>query len=151
MANSALPIPETEQRQADLLYRLLRKGAAARVGARGEERPLPRAARAPLLEVLRHVRSGRPVAVVPQAEQLTTQRAADLLGVSRPFLIRLLEQGAIPFIKVGAHRRVYLRDLLAYQQRRDAQRHAALNRLAREAYTAGLYDRSAFPEAGPDE
>jgi excisionase family DNA binding protein len=82
------------------------------------------------LELLRHVGSGRAVTIVPTEEQLTTQRAADLLNVSRPHLIKLLEQGAIPHTTVGRHRRVRAQDLFDYKKKRDAGRAAALSELA---------------------
>ena len=79
------------------------------------------------------------------------QRAADLLGVSRPHLIKLLEAGELPYHKAGSHRRIYLRDLVAYQKRRDAERKRALDGIAKEAYEAGLYDRTGIPDGGEDE
>ena len=83
--------------------------------------------------------------------QLTAQRAADLLGVSRPPLIKLLEAGVLPYHKAGSHRRIFLKDLLAYQKRRDEERKAALDRIAKEAFESGLYDRTGVPEDGEDE
>jgi len=62
-----------------------------------------------------------------------------------------LESGELPYHKAGSHRRVYLRDLIAYQKRRDAERKDALNRIAKEAYEAGLYDRTGIPEGGEEE
>jgi hypothetical protein len=57
----------------------------------------------------------------------------------------------LPYHKVGSHRRIYLKDLLAYQKRRDVERKAALDRIARDAFESGLYDRTAIPEGGEDE
>ncbi len=94
---------------------------------------------------------GRAVVLIPENQQLTTQRAAGLLGVSRPHLIKLLEAGDLPFHKAGSHRRIYLKDLAAYQKRRDVERKAALDRIAKEAFESGLYDRTGIPEDGEDE
>ena len=84
---------------------------------------------------------GKGVAVTPILRELTTQRAADLLGVSRPFLIELLNKQDIPFHLVGTHRRIYLQDLLRYREHRDRQRKEILNRMAREAMQDGDYDQ----------
>jgi len=67
--------------------------------------------------------------------------ASRMLGMSRQFFVGLLEQGEIPFHKVGTHRRVYVRDLLAYKGKRDAARRAGLAELARAEFDEGLYER----------
>jgi excisionase family DNA binding protein len=104
-----------------------------------------------LKEALRNIALGQAVAGVSPNRQLTTQRAADLLGVSRPHLVKLLELGQLPYHKTGSHRRIYLNDLLAYQKRRDAGRRRSLSRLAREAFDAGLYERTGIPDGGQDQ
>lgn len=76
------------------------------------------------------MKQGLAVTVVPQAHVLTTQQADDLLGVSRPTVIKLLDAGHIPFSKAGSHRRVRLEDVLAYRQRRRAEQYAALEATA---------------------
>lgn len=99
---------------------------------------LPQAAVRLLLDVLGQIADGNAVSVVPTRAELTTQQAADMLGVSRPFLVGLLEKGAVPFHKVGTHRRVRFGDLLAYKRREHEARYLALDELARQGQELGL-------------
>lgn len=93
----------------------------------------------PLLrQLLDQIAAGNPVAVVVDDAELSTQQAADSLGVSRPFLVALLERGVIPFRKVGSHRRVLARDLLNYKRNEQAGRLGALEELAAQAQELGL-------------
>ncbi|WP_067733549.1 helix-turn-helix domain-containing protein [Novosphingobium naphthalenivorans] len=82
-----------------------------------------------LLDLLRHIGSGDAVTLVPIHELLTTQQAADILNVSRPHLIKLLETGEMPFDKVGRHRRIKARDVFEYKKRREEERSRALDEL----------------------
>ena len=77
---------------------------------------------------------------MPVHMELTTQEAADLLNVSRQYLVRLLEDGAMPFTKTGTHRRIRFGDLMAYKRARDATRRQGLKRLTRLSEELGLYD-----------
>ena len=83
-----------------------------------------------LIDLLRHLGSGDAVTLVPVSQMLTTQQAADILNVSRPFLIALLEKDAIPYVLVGRHRRIKAEELFAYKRRRDTARSDALDELA---------------------
>lgn len=83
-----------------------------------------------LMELLRHVGRGDAVTLVPVNQMLTTQQAADILNVSRPFLISLLEKGEIEHSLVGRHRRIKAEHLFAYKQTRDKKRSEALSELA---------------------
>lgn len=97
-----------------------------------------------VFEVLREVVSalsqGLAITVAPHQTVLSTSEAAQLLGVSRPTLVRLLESGEIPFDKPGRHRRVRLADLLAHQQRSRRHRAAVLDQMVADSEGAGLYD-----------
>ncbi len=76
----------------------------------------------------------------PESSELTTKQAAEVLGVSRPFLIRVLEAGEIPFRKIGRHRRVLMQDILAYKKTMQVKRRAALDDLVKASEDVGGYD-----------
>lgn len=84
-----------------------------------------------LIELTHCLASGQMVTVVPVDRELTTQQVADMLNVSRPHVVKLLDDGAIPFHKTGTHRRIRFDDLAAYRERRDAARRAALDEMTR--------------------
>ncbi len=96
----------------------------------GAELTVPREAVVVLARALSHMADGHAVTVLPADVELTTQQAADLLHVSRPFLIRLLDAGDIRYRKVGSHRRVDLQSLLAYKRADDARTLRAANELS---------------------
>lgn len=99
---------------------------------------LPATALQLLSDILSELADGNAVKIVPVHAELTTQEAADLLNVSRPHLVKLLENGALAHHKTGKHRRVRFDDLMAYKQARDDKSTQALDRLAAEAQELGL-------------
>ena len=94
---------------------------------------LPAGAVSLLVDILDTMASGRGVMLIPENVELTTVQAAEVLHVSRPFLIKLLEEGRIPFRKVGRHRRIRIDDVMAYKTAIDREREAILDELAAEA------------------
>lgn len=86
-----------------------------------------------VLEILHQVSHGNAVTIIPSTKEFTTQEAADILNVSRPFFVKLLESGKIPFHKVGAHRRVKASDLMSYKKLVEKQSLEALGELTRMA------------------
>lgn len=138
-----MPSPETVREAQTALRQLAPLAAPAipapevRVHAEGagpeQTVTLPRQAFELFLEILGQMANGNAVTILPVHAELTTQQAADLLNVSRPHLVSLLEQGAIPFRRVGTHRRLLAADVLAYKRRDEARRQEALDRLAAEA------------------
>ena len=115
-----------------------RRKAAVTVRINDEEVTLPRFLTQVLGDFLEIIAEGQSVAVVPTEEEIGTQEAADILGVSRPFLVKLLDSGAIPSRKVGVQRRVRVADIVAYQKREKEARRKILEELARESQRLGL-------------
>jgi excisionase family DNA binding protein len=110
------------------------------VGPHGEEIELPMSLFQILRQIIYHMTHGRAISIVPFNQELSTQEAADLLNVSRPYLIKLLEQGEIPFTKVGTHRRVRFDELMRYKQKRDTKRKSSLAEIAHMSEDYGVYD-----------
>lgn len=104
-------------------------------GGRPKEEPLtlPASVLDLLSEILREMAEGNAVTLIPIHAELTTQQAADLLNVSRPFVVELLEKGEIPHHKVGTHRRILYRDLMEFKQHSDAKQKKILDELVAEA------------------
>jgi excisionase family DNA binding protein len=142
----SLPVSQEEEVRA-LHERLQEEGEAMLIGKDGKPAmKLPDAVYDLLLKILSVMEEGKAISIVPVTQDLTTQQAAELLAVSRPFFVKLLETGHLPYHLTGTHRRVYLKDLLAYKQHRDQERHAAIERMADEADKAGLYGKVLLPE-----
>jgi len=99
---------------------------------------IPRGAFALFVQILEQMAQGNAVTLVPIHAELTTQEAAHLLNVSRPFLIGLLDQGKIPFHKTGTHRRIRFEDLLAFKREQERRQEEALSELAAEAQKLDL-------------
>jgi excisionase family DNA binding protein len=149
MAGSALKLPTPEAtEQARSALRVLselppkRLAPLIRVQPEGDDEgvsvTVPREAFELLLEVLGQMANGNAVTIVPVHAELTTQQAADILNVSRPFLIGLLEQGEIPYRLVGMHRRIKFADLMAFKDADDKRRQGALDELTEEAQRLDL-------------
>ncbi|KRC61058.1 hypothetical protein ASE14_08895 [Agromyces sp. Root81] len=96
-----------------------------------------------LTMVVEEMRAGNAVSVVPISQRISTQEAAELLGISRPTLIRLLDAGEIPYDKPSRHRRLQLADVLTYRERSHAGTRSALDLLTAEASSLGLYEDEA--------
>jgi excisionase family DNA binding protein len=135
-----------------LTSRQLRELDRLREAVMGDERPalvdrkgarleLPEPIYHLLAEALRTMREGRTVVLLSENQSMTTQAAADFLGISRPFVVSLFDKDAIPYYKVGTHRRVLLKDLMEYQRQRDSHRRATLDDLRRKVEAAGLYEK----------
>jgi excisionase family DNA binding protein len=122
------------------LYAGIRSSGAKVVGADGNSVDLPLDLDGFLKRVSDCLRAGASVTLTKADVELTTAEAAQMLNVSRQFFVQLLESGQIPFHKVGTHRRVYLRDLLAFKSNRDSQRRSALHDIAKAEFEDGLYD-----------
>lgn len=134
---------ETARETSRVLAGHLRLGDRLHLRVMEDEREaetiiLPERACRLLLDVLSHMAEGNTVTLVPMHAELTTQQAADLLNVSRPFLIQRLDNGEIPYHRIGKHRRVRSKDLIVYKQRIDGQRHKVLDELVAEAQEFGL-------------
>jgi len=130
-------LPDTEssnlaRASAEELSRLLGQipeAERARVQLDGNDLILPRQALALLRDLLVEMAQGNAVTIVPTHAEMTTQEAANILNVSRPHLVKLLEDGEIPFSKTGTHRRIRYQDLMAYRDKRDQESNAALDEL----------------------
>ena len=133
---------ENDQRLASESTRYLAplsaKGGEVRVQLLDAEAPnnilsLPASALRLLNDILREMAQGNAVTLIPVHAMLTTQEAADLLNVSRPFVVGLLDAGKIPHQRLGSHRRILFRDLMAFKEKSERDREAALRELTEQA------------------
>jgi len=127
----------------DALLAQMEKNTAAQpqpmlLGRNNERIELPESLLRVLQQIVPHLLQGHALRIVPFHKELSTQEAADILNVSRPFLIGLLERGEVPFVKTGKHRRIRFEDLMAYKKKRDATRREALDKLSELGQEFGL-------------
>ncbi|UNU27538.1 helix-turn-helix domain-containing protein [Microcoleus vaginatus HSN003] len=138
---SVLP-PEKEQESIAQLAQLLSRESAQPklVTSNGEEILIPESVCNILRQAVQEMASDQAASIVRYNRELTTQQAANILNVSRPFLVKLLENGEIPHIKVGSHRRILFQDLMIYKEQRKVKRRQLLDELIEMTEEAGLYE-----------
>ena len=137
-----VPVTPTEadvrlaQESSRRLSRFAKRNRPLRVAPQvngAEPIELPASAVRLLFRLLTDMAAGHAVMLIPVHAELTTQQAADMLAVSRPFIIKQVEEGKLPHRKVGTHRRIMFKDLMDYKRRMDADRRKALDELSAEA------------------
>jgi len=141
VVGAAVPISAKDQHEIQDIYEKLRTAEAKLVGADGKTQVLPSTLYSFLCRLLADLKAGNSVTILQSNADLTTVEAAKLLGVSRQFLIGLLQKNEIPYHMVGTHRRLYAREVLAYKAKRDTARRKSLDDLARAEYEQGTYDK----------
>lgn len=134
-----------QEQEAALIQEIIRilqsEGSQLKlVDANGEAVIIPNSIDQALRQIVQAIASGKSVSIIPQDKELTTQQAADILNVSRPYLIKLLEQGEIPYMTVGTHRRVHIDEVMKYKQQRDTLRRQLLDQLIAESQELGFYE-----------
>jgi len=144
------PVAAPTDQRADVaaLFRVLGSAAHVRkqrracqlVGPSGEVLPIPESVFYILERVAEVMARGDSITIVPVGQQMTTQQAADMLNLSRQYLVRLLDDGRIPFTKTGRHRRVRIEDVLAFKEQRDRDRKVGLDDLTRMSEESGGYE-----------
>ena len=117
--------------------------SAALVSPDGATVPLPPEVFEVLTRVVAAMKAGKAITLAPVSQRLTTSQAAQMLGISRPTLVKLLDEHEIPYEQPGRHRRVRLDDMLAYRSRRSFERRSLLDEMTRQAVQDGLYDTTA--------
>jgi excisionase family DNA binding protein len=142
MSLNSVISPQGEAQSIKELERILsvKDFQAKLLGANGEKIHIPEPIYQVLLQVVHAMASGKAISIIPQQQELTTQQAAEYLNVSRPYLIKLLEQGDINYIKVGSHRRVCFDDLMKYKQHRNTKRREGLKEFTQFLQDEGFYD-----------
>jgi excisionase family DNA binding protein len=140
---SNIPVFEPNLDSPDLLRleALLEKAHTKLVGVDGEEIYLPESIYQILRQVIPLLAEGKGVTLIHQEHYLSTQESANLLNISRPYLYTLLNQGQIPYILIGTHKRIKLEDLLEYKTKRDENRRKALNELIETSQELGFYEQ----------
>ena len=134
------PKDETEKKEiADLESQILLSEDIALL-TNGQEIKVPSVISQTLIEVIKILNRGDSITLIPMDKELTTQQAADILNVSRPYFVKLLENGEIPFRKIGAHRRVMMQDLMEYRFKRINNRKEKLKELVDLSQELKLYD-----------
>jgi excisionase family DNA binding protein len=109
-----------------------------RIQKNGDLLKIPKKALYLLVDILNNMAEGRSITIVPSDAEISTQQAADMLNISRPHLVKLLENGEIPFKKVGTHRRVDFKDIIAYEKKLKEMREENLDFLSRQAQDLNL-------------
>ncbi|CAM3349272.1 Helix-turn-helix domain-containing protein [Stackebrandtia soli] len=136
-------LPPQEHLRLDAVARLLAAHPtrqAKLVAPSGELIELPSEVYRALREVVEALSQGLAITIAPHNTMLTTQEAADLLSISRPTLVRLLDEGEIPHSMRGRHRRLLLRDVMEYQDCSRAERRVGLDEMVAEGEASGQYD-----------
>ena len=123
-----------------MLERLDSKNPEIEIEETDEKIRIPLQALKLLVQILKATSQGKPISIIPIATEMTTQAAAELLGCSRPHLVKLLEIGEIPFTKVGKHRRVKFEDLMVHKKKKREEREALLIDIMTGDEELGLYD-----------
>lgn len=153
LERSPIAPSETELSSIEILHRILNEFTdeksngstgiptkAKLVGPQGEEVELPNVIFKLLQQTVSYLAQGKAVKLIPVGMELTTQEAADLLNVSRPHLVKLIDEGKIPCKKVGTHRRIRFQDLMAYKTKQDVEQRRLLAELAQFSQDLGLYE-----------
>ncbi|HEX3586001.1 MAG TPA: excisionase family DNA-binding protein [Candidatus Angelobacter sp.] len=134
-------IAERDRKDVEEIYRKIKRAEAKLIGPDGRTHLLPENTYAFLCRLLAELTAGKSVTLLQSNAELTSMEASKLLGMSRQYLVQLLEKGEIPFHKVGTHRRLYTRDVLAYKAKRDMARRKAHDDLVLAEYEEGIYDK----------